>query len=84
MTGIGAYFYIQWGIWLRHCINGDQDQFEMVWPRLVTSFPTVERINSEYDGVPNGRAKGMLNGVANGPANGVLNGVPNGTMKRSD
>jgi len=84
MTGIGAYFYIQWGIWLRHCINGEQDQFKMVWPRLVTSFPTVERIKSERNGVLNGSAKGMPNGVANGAANGVLHGVPNGTTKRSD
>jgi dihydroceramidase len=61
MTGTGAYFYIQWGIWLRHCLNGKQvthsqgyedqhkltletkDEYELVWPRLVTSLPTVVR-----------------------------------------
>ena len=41
MTGIGAYCYIVWGIWLRHCLNGKQDLYEMIWPRLVTSLPEV-------------------------------------------
>lgn len=43
-TGIGAYFYIAWGIWLRHCLNGRQDEFEMVWPSMLTSVPRVERV----------------------------------------
>lgn len=43
MTGIGAYFYIVWGIWLRHCLNGRQDEFELIWPSVVTSFPRIER-----------------------------------------
>ncbi|KAF2842445.1 alkaline ceramidase-like protein [Patellaria atrata CBS 101060] len=43
MTGTGAYFYIIWGIWLRHCLNGRQDEFELVWPRLFTSLPNIER-----------------------------------------
>ena len=41
MTGIGAYFYIVWGIWLRYCLNGRQDDVELVWPRTLTSFPEV-------------------------------------------
>lgn len=57
MTGIGAYFYIQWGIWLRHCLNGEQDQVEMIWPRLVTSFPTVVRVNTIQNGQVNGDVK---------------------------
>ncbi|KAF2761599.1 alkaline phytoceramidase [Pseudovirgaria hyperparasitica] len=44
MTGTGAYFYITWGVWLRHCLNGKQDEYEMHWPRLITSLPFVERI----------------------------------------
>lgn len=59
MTGIGAYFYIQWGIWLRHCLNGEQDQVQMIWPRLVTSFPTVVRVKSTQHGEANGDAKKM-------------------------
>ena len=43
MTGLGAYFYITWGIWLRHCLNGRQDEFELVWPSMFTSVPRVER-----------------------------------------
>ncbi|KAF2460775.1 alkaline phytoceramidase [Lineolata rhizophorae] len=43
MTGVGAYFYITWGIWLRHCLNGRQDEFDLHWPRLVTSVPTINR-----------------------------------------
>lgn len=50
MTGIGAYFYIQWGIWLRYCLNGEQDQVEMVWPRMVTSFPYVVRRSTVLNG----------------------------------
>ncbi|KIW06560.1 uncharacterized protein PV09_02990 [Verruconis gallopava] len=46
MTGVGAYFYIVWGIWLRHHLNGTQDQVELVWPRLVTSMPQIMRIDS--------------------------------------
>lgn len=62
MTGIGAYFYVTWGIWLRHCLNGEQDQFDLVWPRLVTSLPTVVRrssasANSHENGVANGHTK---------------------------
>ncbi|GAM83561.1 hypothetical protein ANO11243_015490 [Dothideomycetidae sp. 11243] len=34
MTGTGAYFYITWGIWLRHCLNGRQDEFELYWPQV--------------------------------------------------
>jgi hypothetical protein len=43
MTGIGAYFYLTWGIWLRHCLNGKQDEYELVWPRVITSVPLIVR-----------------------------------------
>ncbi|KJY02154.1 alkaline dihydroceramidase like protein [Zymoseptoria brevis] len=43
MTGMGAYCYIVWGIWLRHCLNGRQDEYELVWPGLFTSLPAIER-----------------------------------------
>jgi len=32
MTGIGSYFYLVWGIWLRHCLNGRQDEYMLYWP----------------------------------------------------
>lgn len=50
MTGIGAYFYIVWGIWLRHCLNGRQDEFEMIWPSIVASLPHVERTKTRSNG----------------------------------
>jgi hypothetical protein len=43
MTGVGAYFYIVWGIWLRHYLNYRQDEFELVWPNLWTMPEVVQR-----------------------------------------
>jgi len=43
MTGTGAYFYIVWAIWLRHVLNGRENEYELVWPRMLTSFPEVVR-----------------------------------------
>jgi len=40
MTGTGAYFDIVWGIWLRHCLNGRQDDFELCWPSIF-SMPDI-------------------------------------------
>lgn len=42
MTGVGAYYYLTWGIWLRHCLNGHQDDFSLVWPRVL-SLPEIVR-----------------------------------------
>ena len=53
MTGVGAYFYITWGIWLRHCLNGRQDEYELHWPRFMTSLPLIVRrhdINKSANG----------------------------------
>ncbi|KZF26295.1 alkaline phytoceramidase [Xylona heveae TC161] len=46
MTGIGAYFYIVWGIWLRHCLNGRQEEYMMYWPRLYV-LPEILRREHE-------------------------------------
>jgi dihydroceramidase len=59
MTGLGAYCYIVWGIWLRHCLNGRQDEYQLVWPRLF-SLPEVVLVKPQSVGngaVPNGRSK---------------------------
>lgn len=40
MTGVGAYFYIVWGIWLRHCLNGRQEAYNFVWPHFW-NFPEL-------------------------------------------
>jgi dihydroceramidase len=47
MTGIGAYLYIIWGIWLRHCLNQRQDEYHLRWarawhiPEVIRTSPPV-------------------------------------------
>lgn len=48
MTGAGAYCYIVWGIWLRHCLNGKADEYELVWPSVFTSIPAIVRKPDVY------------------------------------
>jgi Ceramidase len=43
MTAIAAYINLTWGIWLRYCLKGRQDDVELVWPSLFTSVPVVMR-----------------------------------------
>jgi len=43
MTGTGAYMSLVWGIWLRHCLNERQDEYELYWPRTFTSLPAIIR-----------------------------------------
>ena len=57
MTGTGAYFYITWGIWLRHCLNGEQDEYDMHWPSLF-SLPEVIRTRKSTTAV-NGKVKAL-------------------------
>lgn len=46
MTGIGAYMYIIWGIWLRHCLHGRQDEYRLDWPHLY-NWADIVRIPPE-------------------------------------
>ncbi|CAK1356230.1 unnamed protein product [Cercospora beticola] len=55
-TGLGAYFYIVWGIWLRHCLNGRADEFELSWPSFI-SLPEIVRSRQS---AMNGSAKKKL------------------------
>lgn len=65
MTGIGAYYYIVWAIWLRHCLNERQDEFALKWPS-IWSIPEVISVAETHqsktvawaDGYTNGQAKG--------------------------
>ena len=43
MTGTGAYGYIVWGIWLRHCLNGRQDEYKLIWTHIWT-IPEIVRV----------------------------------------
>jgi dihydroceramidase len=64
MTGTGAYYYITWGIWLRHCLNGRQEEFRLEWPH-VWSLPEI---------VGAGHANGATKGSARDKARAVANG----------
>lgn len=50
MTGTGAYFYITWGIWLRHCLNGRQEEFDLHWPKIF-SLPEVVKAKQVNGGI---------------------------------
>jgi dihydroceramidase len=59
MTGTGAYFYIVWGIWLRHHLNYRQNEYELVWPNFWT-VPEVVRRGSSAKNAANGSVKKEL------------------------
>lgn len=40
MTGIGAYYYITWRVWIHRCMDGQEDKFQLKWPS-VFSIPEV-------------------------------------------
>lgn len=50
MTGTGAYLYIVWGIWLRHCLNQRQEEYHLWWPH-VWNVPEVVRTASTVNGL---------------------------------
>lgn len=49
MTGLGAYMYIIWGIWLRHCLNNRQEEYYLSWPRFW-NFPEILRTPPAING----------------------------------
>ena len=59
MTGVGAYLCLVWGIWLRHCLNERQDEFELNWPKWYYLPEIVRRNGDVEDGIPfsNGHLK---------------------------
>lgn len=56
LTGTGAYFYIVWGIWLRHCLNGRQEEYDLIWPTLF-SLPEVVRLDQRADRFENRKTR---------------------------
>jgi len=62
MTGAGAYMYIVWGIWLRHCLDGTQDQYVLNWPNKFLSLPDIVRAPGKLSS-SNGHVNG--NGLKN-------------------
>ena len=72
MTGIGAYFYLVWGIWLRHCLNGRQAEYELSWPS-VFSVPDIVHVSangaSEASGSGSSKIEGYGENTSNDNAN---------------
>lgn len=59
MTGLGAYCYIIWGIWLRHCLNGLQDEYDLSWPATYR-LPEIVKVKQKSVGngaIPNGSSR---------------------------
>ena len=88
MTGVGAYFYLVWGVWLRHVLNERQHEYGVRWPSMLWTLPEIVPVHLADDpeiynrsGV-NGSIKSESNGSANGHsikhANGHANGHTNG------
>ncbi|CZS89867.1 probable alkaline ceramidase [Rhynchosporium graminicola] len=61
MTGVGAYYYIVWAIWLRHCLNERQDEYVLDW----TSIFRLPEVISMED-ADRKRAPKWTNGYTNG------------------
>ncbi|EGD86661.1 hypothetical protein H112_05167 [Trichophyton rubrum D6] len=57
LTGIGAYMYIIWGIWLRHCLHGHQDEYRLDWPRLYNAADIVRVHDISKPSTPEGYAE---------------------------
>lgn len=59
-TGFGSYCYIVWGIYLRHVLNGEQDEYELDWPQLwrLPEVVQVSNLSKRANGkAPNGGLK---------------------------
>ncbi|KAF7951890.1 hypothetical protein EAE96_007187 [Botrytis aclada] len=56
MTGIGSYFYLVWGIWLRHCLNDRQDEYVLNWPHYFSLPEVITR--PEHSKISNGKRNG--------------------------
>ncbi|KAH7323740.1 alkaline ceramidase [Rhexocercosporidium sp. MPI-PUGE-AT-0058] len=84
MTGVGAYYYIVWAVWLRHCLNERQDEFVLNWPS-VFSLPEVISVEDSEKKTAHKWTNGYCNGHArsNGKthANGNGNGHGHGTRE---
>lgn len=44
LTFFAAYYYIVWGIWLRHCLSGRDKEYSLYWPSFW-SVPEVRHID---------------------------------------
>ncbi|KAH6664140.1 hypothetical protein VD0002_g3927 [Verticillium dahliae] len=47
MTGLGGYYYIVWGIWLRRCLGGRENEYKLLWQGHLLSVPQVVRVKEK-------------------------------------
>ncbi|KUI66239.1 Alkaline ceramidase 3 [Cytospora mali] len=57
-TGIGAYYFIIWRVWLTSCLDGNEREFMLQWPSTLTSVPKVVPRPGHSKQNSNGRTKG--------------------------
>lgn len=62
-TGLGAYYWLIWRIWLETCLDGREGDFMLNWPSVFTSVPRIIPC-------PTHIARADSNGYSNGYANG--------------
>ncbi|KAF8459148.1 ceramidase [Terfezia claveryi] len=43
LTGLGGYFYITYGLYLRYVLDQRTDEYEFIWPSRLTALPCVRR-----------------------------------------
>lgn len=61
MTGTGAYFYLVWGVWLRHCLNDRQGDYDLHWPSKFYTLPEIVPAKKVASGKSNGSTNGHIN-----------------------
>ncbi|KAK6582361.1 hypothetical protein PZA11_004769 [Diplocarpon coronariae] len=76
MTGVGAYYYVVWAIWLRHCLNERQDEFVLSWPSIFSIPEVIPSAGAERKGSE--RTTDYVNDHANGYTSGNKNAKANG------
>ena len=54
LTGLGVYYYIQFLLYLRLCLEGNREQFKFFW--AYGFLPKVERKGIRYQ-------NGIMNGI---------------------
>ncbi|CAN8099532.1 unnamed protein product [Discula destructiva] len=84
-TGLGAYYWLVWRIWLERCLDGGDSMYMLNWPSAMTSVPRIVPRpvpigKTQTNGYGNGRANG--NGYGSGHVNGKGN-VVNGSTKKT-
>ncbi|EEY18980.1 alkaline ceramidase [Verticillium alfalfae VaMs.102] len=42
-----GYYYIVWGIWLRRCLGGRENEYKLLWQGHLLSVPQVVRVKEK-------------------------------------